>query len=56
MAGRDGGDDGAGGRLPADSHGHRQPHTLRFQADIMNGVDPSPQDVSLENGFFTKHR
>jgi len=27
----------------------------RFQADIMNGVDPSPQDVSLENGFFTKH-
>jgi zinc/manganese transport system substrate-binding protein len=27
-----------------------------FQADIMNGTDPSPQDVSLENGFFTKHR
>jgi zinc/manganese transport system substrate-binding protein len=27
----------------------------RFQADIMNGVDPSPQDVTLENGFFTKH-
>jgi zinc/manganese transport system substrate-binding protein len=26
-----------------------------FQADIMNGVDPSPQDVSLENGFFTGH-
>jgi zinc/manganese transport system substrate-binding protein len=26
-----------------------------FQADIMNGVDPSPQDISLENGFFTKH-
>jgi zinc/manganese transport system substrate-binding protein len=27
-----------------------------FQADIMNGVDPSPQDISLENGFFTKHQ
>ena len=26
-----------------------------FQADIMNGVDPAPQDISLENGFFTKH-
>jgi len=22
-----------------------------FQADIMNGVDPSPEDVSLEDGF-----
>ena len=27
-----------------------------FQADIMNGVDPSPQDISLENSFFTKHQ
>ena len=27
-----------------------------FQADIMNGVDPSPQDISLENGFFTHHK
>jgi zinc/manganese transport system substrate-binding protein len=27
-----------------------------FQADIMNSVDPSPQDISLENGFFTGHR
>ena len=27
-----------------------------FQADIMNGVDPSPEDVSLEDGFFTKHQ
>jgi zinc/manganese transport system substrate-binding protein len=26
-----------------------------FQADIMNGVDPSPQDISMENGFFTGH-
>ena len=26
-----------------------------FQADIMNGVDPTPQDVALENGLFTKH-
>ena len=22
----------------------------------MNGVDPSPQDISLENGFFTEHK
>ena len=28
----------------------------QFQADIMNGTDPTPQDVSLERGFFTKHR
>jgi zinc/manganese transport system substrate-binding protein len=27
-----------------------------FQADIMNGVDPSPQDIALENGFFTLHQ
>jgi zinc/manganese transport system substrate-binding protein len=27
-----------------------------FQADIMNGVDPSPEDITLENGFFTKHQ
>jgi len=30
------------------------PFTL--QADIMNGVDPSPQDVSLEDGFFSRHQ
>jgi zinc/manganese transport system substrate-binding protein len=30
------------------------PFTL--QAGIMNGVDPSPQDVSLENGFFSGHQ
>jgi zinc/manganese transport system substrate-binding protein len=27
-----------------------------FQADIMNGVDPTPQDIALENSFFSKHR
>lgn len=27
-----------------------------LQADIMNGTDPSPQDVSLENGLFTRHQ
>jgi zinc/manganese transport system substrate-binding protein len=27
-----------------------------FQAEIMNGVDPAPQDISLENGFFTSHQ
>ncbi len=27
-----------------------------MQADIMNGVDPSPQDISLEDSLFTKHK
>ncbi len=27
-----------------------------FQADVMNGVDPPAQDVSLEQGFFTQHK
>ncbi len=27
-----------------------------FQADIMNGVDPTPQDIASEKGFFTDHR
>jgi zinc/manganese transport system substrate-binding protein len=27
-----------------------------FQADIMNGTDPSPQDVALESSFFTGHK
>ena len=27
-----------------------------FQADIMNGVDPSPQDTALEKGFFAGHQ
>ena len=25
-----------------------------FQADIMNGVDPAPEDITLEDGFFTE--
>ena len=27
-----------------------------FQADIMNGVDPAPQDVSLQDSFFSGHK
>jgi zinc/manganese transport system substrate-binding protein len=27
-----------------------------FQADIMNGVDPTPQDITLERGLLTQHR
>jgi zinc/manganese transport system substrate-binding protein len=30
------------------------PWTL--QADIMNGVDPSPQDVSIQQSLFTEHK
>jgi zinc/manganese transport system substrate-binding protein len=29
---------------------------FRFQADIMNGVDPSPQDISLVTSFFSQHK
>ena len=28
---------------------------FRFQAGIMNGVDPSPQDISLVTSLFTQH-
>jgi zinc/manganese transport system substrate-binding protein len=27
-----------------------------FQADIMNGTDPSPQDTATENALFTQHK
>jgi zinc/manganese transport system substrate-binding protein len=27
-----------------------------FQADLMNGVDPAPEGIALENGFFTQHK
>lgn len=27
-----------------------------FQADIMNGVDPAPEDITLEDGFLTTHK
>jgi len=27
-----------------------------FQADIMNGVDPAPESVSLQTSLFTQHR
>jgi len=30
------------------------PFTL--QAEVMNGVDPAPQDVALQDGFFSGHR
>ncbi|MDR3033128.1 MAG: zinc ABC transporter substrate-binding protein [Kitasatospora sp.] len=29
---------------------------FRFQADVMNGVDPAPQDISLQDSFFTGHK
>ena len=27
-----------------------------FQADVMNGVDPAPQAVTLEDSLFSQHR
>jgi zinc/manganese transport system substrate-binding protein len=29
---------------------------FQFQADVMNGVDPAPQDVTLQNGLFSGRR
>jgi zinc/manganese transport system substrate-binding protein len=29
---------------------------FRFQAGIMNGVDPAPQDIALQNSFFAQHK
>jgi len=29
---------------------------FRFQADIMNGTDPSPQDIALVNSLFAQHK
>jgi zinc/manganese transport system substrate-binding protein len=29
---------------------------FRFQADIMNGVEPAPQDIALENSLFAQHK
>jgi zinc/manganese transport system substrate-binding protein len=29
---------------------------FRFQADVMNGTDPSPQDITLEQRLLTGHR
>lgn len=36
--------------------GMRNLTPFAFQADIMNGVDPAPEDVTLEDGFFIKHQ
>jgi zinc/manganese transport system substrate-binding protein len=29
---------------------------FRLQADVMNGVDPSPQDLSTQTALFTQHK
>ena len=36
--------------------GTRNLTPFSFQADIMNGVDPSPQDVSLQESLFSGHK
>jgi zinc/manganese transport system substrate-binding protein len=40
--------------LEAAGTSNRTPWAL--QADIMNGIDPSPQDVSLEESLFSHHK
>jgi len=29
---------------------------FRFQADVMNGIDPSPEDIALQENLFTHHK
>src|SRR5579863_7144964 len=29
---------------------------FRLQADVMNGVDPSPEDLSMQSALFTEHK
>jgi zinc/manganese transport system substrate-binding protein len=29
---------------------------FRLQADVMNGVDPSPEDLSMQTALFTEHK
>ncbi len=36
--------------------GLRNVTPFRFQADIMNGVDPSPEDISFQRGLITGHK
>ena len=36
--------------------GTRNLTPFAFQADVMNGVDPAPQYVSLEDGLFSGHK
>jgi zinc/manganese transport system substrate-binding protein len=36
--------------------GTRNLTPFRFQADVMNGVDPAPQDVSRQDSLFSGHR
>jgi zinc/manganese transport system substrate-binding protein len=36
--------------------GTRNLTPFTFQADIMNGLDPSPQDVSIQTALFTGHK
>lgn len=40
--------------LEAAGTSNKTPWTL--QADIMNGVDPSPQDITLQNGLLANHK
>ena len=36
--------------------GTRNETPFAFQADVMNGVDPAPQDITLQNSLFTQHK
>ena len=43
-------------RLPAPALGADNRTPWAFQADVMNGTDPSAQDVAIERSLFTQHK
>ena len=46
----------AGRGLHAPSGGTVNMTPFQFQSDVMNGVDPAPQAVTLQDGLFSRHR
>ncbi len=44
------------GNYMLEAAGTRNLTPFGLQADIMNGVDPAPQDVTLQEGLFADHR
>ena len=56
LPGHAGRDDRAGRRLHARGRRDEERDAFALQADIMNGVDPAPQDMTLQNSLFTGHK
>ena len=56
VPGHPGRDHRAGRRLHAAAAGADNLTPWTFQADIMNGIDPSPQNVAAQKALFTEHK